>query len=125
MTSASPPKADISKRARHVRFVPEADIGKPSRASPIGRYGIFGTYRSFRLDARRPDHLAPLLGVGSDPRAEFFRTARDRVETERRHALLDVRQRHDPDDLAVEQVDDLLGRPARDRDAEPRFALDV
>src|SRR5712691_6663231 len=77
-----------------------------------------------RLYVGRPDHLAPLLSLSSDPRAEFLRAARDRFKAERRQALLDVRQRHDLDDLAIEQDDDLLGRSGRDRDAKPRFALD-
>src|SRR5262245_27748535 len=78
-----------------------------------------------RLDVGRPDHLSPLLAVGSDPRAEFLRTARDRVEAERRQAFLDLRQCHDFYDLAVEQGDDLLGRSAGDRDGKPRYAFHI
>src|SRR5262245_9408305 len=75
------------------------------------------------LDVGLSNHFAPFLGVGSDPCAKLLRIARYRVEAERRQALLNVRQRHDLDDLAVEQGGDLLGRSAWNRDGKPRFAL--
>jgi hypothetical protein len=32
-TSALPPKADITERGRHVRYVPKADVGLPIRST--------------------------------------------------------------------------------------------
>jgi len=37
-----------------------------SRMSPIGRLWNLSPCRSFRLDVRPPDHLAPLLGLIGD-----------------------------------------------------------
>ena len=56
---------------------------------------------------------------------EFLRRARDRLEAEHRQALPDVRQRHDPDDLAMEESDDRFRRSGRNDDALPVVAHDV
>jgi hypothetical protein len=96
---------------------------------PQGRTGLMEYRRDedalFGLDVGRPDHLRPLFEVSSDARAEFFRTAGDQVKAERRQVFLDVRQRHDLDNLAIEQSDNLLGRSGRNRHGKPRYALDI
>src|SRR5262245_35718979 len=120
--------AGASRDAAGSAAAPAARCRKFRRGSFIAlslHFSGDGLPQSLRLDVRGPDHLSPLLAVGSDPRAEFLRTARDRVEAERRQAFLDLRQCHDLDDLAVEQGVALRGRSAGDRVGTPRYAFPI
>src|SRR5215813_10769209 len=71
----------------------------------------------------QPDHLAPFLDCHFDHLGELLRCAADGVEAKAHHMLLRVWGREGPDDLAVEQRGDVLGRPCRDEETDPALAL--
>src|SRR6516165_12288425 len=67
--------------------------------------------RSLHLDVGPADDLAPLVDLDLDLRGELLRRIGDGVEAEHLEALLDVGQRHDRLDLAVEEIDDRARGP--------------
>src|SRR5262249_41567961 len=79
----------------------------------------------FRLDVRRPDDLAPDLGLDLDAGSEFLRRASDRFEAERRQALLHIRQSDNRRDLALERADDLVRRSGGRQESDPTVAFDL
>src|SRR5262249_11268883 len=79
----------------------------------------------FRLDVRRPDDVAPDLGLDLDAGSEFLRRASDRFEAERRQALLHIRQSDDCRDLALERADDLVRRSGGRQESDPTVAFDL
>src|SRR5262245_52088498 len=105
------------------RFIP-AIIRSPHRTrhSRNGCYGIFGRGRvgSLRLDARRLDHLGPLLGFVSDELAEFGGGEDHRRGGRIGEPRLDDRVCEPVINLAVEPLDDLVWRTPRDADTLPR-----
>src|SRR5215510_15265926 len=78
-----------------------------------------------RLDVGRSNHLGPFGEFDFGMRRKFRRRAGDRLEAEYVKALPDVRQRHDPNDLPIYEVDDLLRRSGRSHDPLPIVAGDV
>ena len=69
------------------------------------------------------NHLAPLLHLGLDLRAELRRRVGDGPEAERVELGLDVRLGDDLGDVALELIDDLLRRAGRRDDAGQRVGL--
>jgi hypothetical protein len=63
-----------------------------------------------KLDIRRPDHPAPLLGFVGDELAEFGRQARKHGAAQVGKPRLDFRIGESRVDLLVESVDNLDGR---------------
>src|SRR5215472_9787560 len=57
--SALPPKADIGTQSRNVRFVPKADIGRPSNDDVSSRAGNYGL--DLRLLSLRHSELVKCL----------------------------------------------------------------
>src|SRR5262245_16113042 len=80
---------------------------------------------SFRLDVGCLDHLGPFHEFDLDVLGEFFRGARDRFEAKHSKPLSDVGQRHDLDDLAVKESDDLFWRSSRYDETLPVVARDI
>src|SRR5262245_65566257 len=78
---------------------------------------------SLRLDVRRPDHLAPLLGFVGDEFAEVGGRARQRRTTYIAKARLELGIGERGVDLLVEFADDLSGRAPRHADAVPVACL--
>src|SRR5262245_57049079 len=81
--------------------------------------------RSLRLNVGCLDHLGPFCEFGLAVGGEFRWRAGDRLEAEYVKTLPDVRQRHDPNDLPIYEVDDLLRRSGRNDDSLPVVARDV
>src|SRR5262245_22688889 len=81
--------------------------------------------RSLDLDVGCLDHLGPFGELGFAVISEFRRRAGDWLEAEYVKTLPDVRQRHDPNDLPIYEVDDLLRRSGRNDDALPVVACNV
>ena len=77
---------------------------------------------SLRLDVRRPDHLAPLLGVVGDELAEVGGRARQRRASEVSQLRLDFGIGEACIDLLVEPVDDFGRRIPRCADAPKALA---
>src|SRR5262245_36070023 len=93
------------------------------RDSPNGRYGISAGGPLLRLDVRRPDHLAPLLGFLSDQLAEVSRRTRKHRAAEIGEPRLHRGIGKGGIDLFVELVDDLCGRVPGCAEAAPRARL--
>src|SRR5262249_18938518 len=111
---SKPPKPtilDLSYRPHHKRLPRQ-------RFSATGRYGIRPA-RSFRLDTRELDHLAPLLGVIGDELAEVGGSAWKCSGTQLGEPRLHLGIGESRVDLLVELVDDLGRRGLRCADAEP------
>src|SRR5262245_54391870 len=83
-----------------------------------GRYGIRPA-RSFRLDTRELDHLAPLLGVIGDELAEVGGRAWKCSGTQLGEPRLHLGIGESRVDLLVELLDDLGRRGLRCADADP------
>src|SRR5262249_58445943 len=67
--------------------------------------------------------LRPLVDFPSDPIGEFLGRAGDRLESERGKALPYVGQRDDPDDLAMQAIDDVLRCSRWHQHAEDDFGF--
>src|SRR5262249_32621427 len=68
LASALPPKTDIARRDRHVRFVPKAHIAVPSRANSHPRCVIVG----------QTNNWAKAACVGRLERLDWFQEQGDR-----------------------------------------------
>src|SRR4029453_8803302 len=79
---------------------------------------------SLRLDIAGSDHVAPLFNLVPDARVELLWRACHQVETDCCQAFLHVRHVHDPDDLAMEQINDILRRPSGHENTDPIITLD-
>src|SRR5438445_5790137 len=64
-------------------------------------------------------HRGPFGDLGLEEGAELVRRAPDEAVAERHRALLDVRQREHPRNVAVDLGDDVLGRAFRREEGEP------
>src|SRR5262249_21154254 len=80
---------------------------------------------SLRLDVGCSDNFGPFGNFRPDLESALTGRIGNRLEAEHCHALLDVRQHDNFDDLLIEQSDDLLGCPCWDEDSLPVLTLDV
>src|SRR5262245_13273077 len=94
----------------------------PIRRTGVTEYRI-GTAASVRLDVRRPDHLAPLLGFFRNEPAKVGGREREHSATEIGKPRLNLGFGKATADLLVELVDDLGGRSLWCADAEPNTPL--
>src|ERR1700760_4897252 len=83
------------------------------------------TFRTSSLnpDASSSDHLCPFVALQPELSGTFLNCSANRLATERFQSLLHVRQRNDPDDLTIEQRDDLFGRSCRGDHRKPCVAF--
>src|SRR6266542_6593985 len=78
---------------------------------------------SLHLDAGGANDPRPFVNFPFDPIGEFLGRAGDRLEAERGEASAHVRQRDDPDNLAMQAIDDLLRCGAWHQHAEDDFGF--
>src|SRR5262249_39928883 len=95
------------------------------RLSSTGDYGMSARLGSLRLDVGRSDDFRPFGNFCPDLESTLIGRIGNRLEAKRCHALLDVRQHDNLDDLLIEQSEDLLGRSCWDEDSLPVLTLDV
>jgi hypothetical protein len=81
--------------------------------------------RSLCLDLGFLDYLPPHLDLEFDLLGELLRGTADRLEAERRQALLHIRLCDAIYDLATEQRDDTSRRSGRNKNSKPTVSFDI